>query len=227
MNGYGTEVKLLAYTRFPDGLSPDWIGSEDDTTEDPELLIEYASRLCVDKVAGVRERDDYIADRIRQGHLSVMEHASASWWLKCSRVTSHQLVRHRIAAISQRSQRFVREDQPRYMTPPGLGSEPLGDNVLGYDVSPLASARDVFTTAMANAWEAYAILLQAGVSPDDARYVLPNATETQLVETWNFRETLHIIKLRTSPKASLEMQELIGKVQDICVQHWPKVFGHV
>lgn len=201
MNDYGTEVKLLAVTRLPIS-SPVPSGSG----TDGQSLIEYASRLCVAREGETRE--GYIEDRIAQGHESVLEHASATFYIRASRVLTHELVRHRIASYSQRSQRYVNESKPRYITPPELSLQ----------------ASVYFKTVMDTAWDAYKDLLKNGYSREIARYVLPNACETQIVMTMNFRELRHFIKLRTSPRALPEMREVAGKVKDICMDLAPQVF---
>jgi len=62
------------------------------------------------------------------------------------------------------------------------------------------------------------------VGPEIARYVLPNACETQIVTTMNFRELRHFITLRTSARALPEMREVAGKVRAIFKEIAPEVF---
>jgi thymidylate synthase (FAD) len=64
-----------------------------------------------------------------------------------------------------------------------------------------------------------------GIKNEDARFVLPNACETKIVHTANFREWRHIIGLRTSPHAQWEIRELCRL---ICVELnviAPNIFG--
>ena len=77
---------------------------------------------------------------------------------------------------------------------------------------------------MEQAWWAYGEFLKAGIKPEIARYVLPNACETQIVFTMNFRELRHFIRLRTSKQALPEMRCVAGKVRDICKALAPQVF---
>jgi thymidylate synthase (FAD) len=71
---------------------------------------------------------------------------------------------------------------------------------------------------------AYKALIDAGVSPEDARYFLPQASPTRLIVTANFREWRHIIKLRTAPEAQWEIRELVGKIRDKLQEQVPSVF---
>ncbi len=187
-------------------------------TPNPEELIEEAGRLCYATEGKVGTTPGWIQARIRAGHESILEHASATFYIRCSRVVTHELVRHRIASYSQRSQRFVTEDEPRYITPPELQYPEKGS-----DDRPSVNAR-LFIQVMELCWKTYGELLRVGVKPEVARYVLPNACETQIVCTWNFRELRHIIKLRTSPAALPEMRAVAGEIREICKMIAPQVF---
>jgi len=192
---YNVEVRLLAITP----------GAEE--------LVEQAGRLCYASGDKLGSNENWLQARIKQGHESLIEHASATFYIKASRALTHELVRHRIASYSQRSQRYVKEKEADYITPPEVspGTEP-----------ELAA---VFEKAMAAAWQNYHKLLKAGVKPEIARYVLPNACATEIICTWNFREIRHIIRLRTSPAALPEMRAVAGKIRDIMKIQAPRVFG--
>jgi thymidylate synthase (FAD) len=190
---YGVEVKLLAIT------------------PEAERLIESAGRLCWN----TQDKTGTVPDRIQNwldiGHESMIEHASASFLIRGSRAMTHELVRHRLASYSQRSQRYVRENEPSYLVPP--------------EVNASAEAKQVFADAMEASWKAYGSLLKAGLKPEIARYVLPNACYTDIVCTWNFRELRHIIKLRTSPRALPEIRAVAGELRDIMKTEAPQVFA--
>lgn len=190
---YDVEVKLMAIT------------------PDSESLVEQAGRLCYasgDKL-GTNER--WLQTRIKQGHESLLEHASATFYIKASRVLTHELVRHRIASYSQRSQRYVKESRPEFITPTELAG--------------IEGASEVYQDSMKAAWDAYNRLLHTGVKPEIARYVLPNACSTEIICTWNFREIRHIIRLRSGPAALPEMRAVAAKIKDIMKTQAPSVFG--
>lgn len=205
---YQIEVKLLAITGLLNGmrLTPQAVNNSDG-----EELIEYSGRLCWDTTEKVGTNPERIQEWINVGHESVIEHASATFYIRASRVLTHELVRHRIASYSQRSQRYVSESTPKYIKPPEIKS---GEQ----------KAEKIFIEAMNNAWSAYSQLLDAGVAKEIARYVLPNACETQIVMTMNFRELRHFIKLRTSSRALPEMRAVAGEVKRIMKEEAPKVF---
>lgn len=208
IDAYDIEVRLLAITGLtPSGMLPD----RQPDLPPSEMLIEYAGRLCWGTTDKIGTGPGRIEGWLAQGHESVIEHAAATFYVRASRVLTHELVRHRLASYSQRSQRYVRESTPRYVTPPELGGDQRGG--------------DVFQKAMLESWQAYSHLLQLGVKPEIARYVLPNACETEIVMTMNFRELRHFIKLRTSKRSLPEMRAVAGEMKRIMQQQAPKVFG--
>jgi len=209
-NEYKIEVRLLAITGLVDKML---LESEIVNYPDCEDLIEYSGRLCWDTTKKLGTNPNRIQEWIKMGHESVIEHASATFYIKASRVLTHELVRHRLASYSQRSQRYVKESEPRYIIPPELESTANKKN-----------RHSVFQKAMKDAWVAYKKLLDLGVKAEIARYVLPNACETQIVMTMNFRELRHFIKLRTSERALPEMRAVANEVLRIMKEQAPKVF---
>src|SRR5687768_7594032 len=124
------KISVLARPVFsaPDHLDVNWIG---DST-DGERLAEFAGRLCYMSQHNPANRStrDYLENIKKQGHGSVLEHASYSLLLEgVSRSLTHELVRHRAGfAYSQLSQRYVDESQANFVVPPAIiGDEALED----------------------------------------------------------------------------------------------------
>ncbi len=166
-------------------------------TPDAEKLIEAAGRTCYDTGdrAGADSAARFIRMLIRRGHLSVLEHAAATFRIRgVSRALTHQLVRHRLASYSQRSQRYVGEAGFPYVTPPSVAASD--------------DAHRAFDDAVENARAAYENLIGMGVPREDARFVLPNATATEIVMTANFREWRHVLALRGHASAQWEIRRL-------------------
>ncbi len=210
LNGYDVEVKLIAITGLIESLTPHNRGKNMPSSEE---LIEYAGRLCWDSVDRIGTNTERINEWVQMGHESVIEHATATFLIRASRVFSHELVRHRIASYSQRSQRYVNESEAKYIKPPEITT---GDN---------DEVGNIFDKSMKDSWKAYRELLDLGVKREIARYVLPNACETQIVMTMNFRELRHFIKLRTSKKALPEMRSVAGEIKQIMARIAPQVFS--
>ncbi len=182
-------------------------------TPDAEKVIEEAGRTCY--MSHERASDTGTAKFIRmlvsRGHLSVLEHAIATFRVKgISRAATHQIVRHRLCSFSQRSQRYVKEAGQTPVMPPTIESN--------------VEAAECFREAMASAQAAYDSLLKLGVPKEDARFVMPNATPSELVISANFRELRHIIAVRGSRGAQWEVRAMaaciLEKMKDIA----PNVF---
>ncbi len=216
INSYDIEVKLLAITGLVGPLT------EKETSESPsENLIEYAGRLCWDTTDKIGTNPSRIQEWIEVGHESVIEHASATFFIRASRAFTHELVRHRLASYSQRSQRYVNESEPRYITPQEIYETSSKNSVTDKENQ---NAYEIFEKAMLDAWKAYQNLLNLRIKPEIARYVLPNACETRIVMTMNFRELRHFIKLRTSARALPEMRAVAKEIRRIVKEQAPKVF---
>lgn len=193
-------------------------------TPEPELLIEKAARICYDsfgKMSPPESTVRIIDHLLKSGHESVLEHASVTFRVGgVSRALTHQLVRHRIASYSQRSQRYVKESEPSYVTPPSLLTG-------GYENGAQQPALAIFNHVMAECWKAYNLLLKLGVKGEDARFVLPNACFTEIIITMNFRALRHFLKLRTSKHAQWEIRNMAKEMHSQIMEVAPNIFNDI
>ncbi|MGE4273367.1 MAG: FAD-dependent thymidylate synthase [Desulfitobacterium sp.] len=188
-------------------------------TPDPEKVIAAAARLCYspDPVPELMERldDEKVADFVQKlrsmGHLSPFEHISFQFSIDgVSRALSHQLVRHRIASYSQRSQRYVKESGFEFVTPPSIRKNP--------------QALERFERIMNTLQEEYQALLEAAPA-EDARYILPNACTTSLMATFNARSLMNFFEHRTCMRAQWEIRILAERMLELVREVAPNVFG--
>lgn len=175
-------------------------------TPDPDRLVALAARRCYSARAAedIEERlsieeIERLLDFLRQrNHLSPFEHADFTFSADgISRALSHQLVRHRIASYSQESQRYVnymKTEQLPYIIPPSIANN--------------EKAATIYADAVAKTLDAYREMVNAGVAPEDARYVFPNAIETKLVFTMNARSLFNFFEQRCCIKAQWEIRIL-------------------
>lgn len=143
-------------------------------------------------------------------HESPIEHAIYTWRVSgVSRALTHQLVRHRIASYSQRSQRYVNETEFEYVIPPTVMTAPgtitIEDD---YEGNEELTCKEFFETVMADLADAYIKLRDAGVPREDCRMVLPNACTSSVVVTMNPRSFRNFLKLRLDKKAQWEIRML-------------------
>lgn len=190
-------------------------------TPDPQRACAAAARQCYSpsSVAQLQEKMsegqvEGLLDRIVSGgHHSVLEHACFTFAVEgVSRTLTHQLVRHRVASYSQQSQRYVKEKDLDYVVPPRIRVD-----------EGLAKK---FEEVMRFSQEAYAFLLESGVKKEDARFVLPNASETKIVVTMNARELLHFFKVRTCNRAQWEIHALADRMLHECRKVAPVIFKY-
>ena len=183
-------------------------------TPDAERLIEQAGRTCYMSHDRITEESSgkFVRMLISKGHLSVLEHAYATFRISgVSRASTHQLVRHRLCSFSQRSQRYVKEAENGFVIPP--------------TVSRSDDALAVFRDSVAASTQAYLRLLSLGIPREDARFVMPNATRSELVLSANFRELRHIVMTRGSREAQWEVRGIVTQMLGLLKQHAPNVFG--
>lgn len=179
----------------------------------PEKHIERCARISHHSgdVIGPDSHGDFIKRIISWGHTSVLEHSSATFKISdVSRVLSHQLVRHRLASPTQRSQRACSEENTRFVIPPSIRKNP------GYE--------QIFYNTINLCHETYKSLLDLGIDKEDARFILPNATTTELYMTANLREWRHILELRGSPAALWEIRQMAIAILEILKEKCPNVF---
>jgi thymidylate synthase (FAD) len=159
-----------------------------------EALLERAGRSCY-RTEPKGEPGRFLKARIREGHESIIEHASVTFEISgISRACSHQLVRHRIASYSQESQRYVDMSAPEFVVPPSVA-----DNV---------QAREIWDGFMSQVADTYHRLRELGVRKEDARFVLPNASATRIIVTMNFRTLRHFFSVRCEKAAQWEIRAL-------------------
>ncbi|HHY36510.1 MAG TPA: FAD-dependent thymidylate synthase [Firmicutes bacterium] len=188
-------------------------------TPEPEKTVAAAARLCYSPqgAAEIMENftpekvDRFLAKLTQMGHFSPTEHVTFTFAIEgVSRALSHQLVRHRIASYSQKSQRYVAEDNFAYIVPPAVRENP--------------EALAVYEETMKQIREAYAKLAKI-VPKEDARYVLPNACETKLVATFNARSLHNFFRLRCCQRAQWEIRELAEKMLAEVRKVAPRLFA--
>lgn len=192
------KVELIAVTKYLRGNGT------------PEELLEHAGRVCY-RSEKRGEVGSFLQARIREGHESIIEHASLTFEISgISRSCSHQLVRHRLASYSQESQRYVDMSNPEWVVPSAIADDP--------------EARAVWERFTDQVRAAYQALRERRVRKEDARFILPNATATRIVVTMNFRELRHFFRVRCDRAAQWEIRALAKEMLRLAYQVAPFVF---
>jgi thymidylate synthase (FAD) len=183
-------------------------------------LAALAAKLCYSSAdiatlkgkLSAAEQDKFISTIASMGHLSVLEHIPFTFGAEgISRTLTHQLVRHRLASYSQKSQRYVAHKDFSYIMPPSIAKN--------------AEAAAEFRRIMDMLSLSYEKLANMGAPKEDARYVLPNACETKIIITMNARELLHFFRLRCCERAQWEIRELATEMLIIAAKSAPAIFS--
>lgn len=188
-------------------------------TTNAEKLIELAGRVCYKSEDLITEESStkFIQNIIKRGHEAVLEHANASLLFICDRGVTHELVRHRLVAYCQESTRYCNyskdkfNNQLTFIEPPDLDK----------------NSKIIWNFCCEYAEESYLKLIEAGVSPQIARSVLPNSLKTEIVATANMREWRHIFKLRTSEFSHPQIKEVMLLAKDILKKECPNIFRDI
>lgn len=182
-------------------------------TPDAERVIEEAGRTCYlsfEKISP-ESAQKFVRMLVKSGHHSVLEHASATFRIKGgSRAFTHQLVRHRLFSFSQQSQRYVDEENFDYLVPDSIAEN--------------AEAKALYLEHMSRTHETYKKLLSMAIKKEDARFILPNAIESEIVVTGNFREWRHFIEARGESHAQWEIRRIAIAILKELKKHAPTVF---
>lgn len=199
-------------------------------TPEAEAIIYASMRSCYSKNDAIDHFQEALADDfhplpadekdkipafirsvLASGHVSPIEHVSFTFAISgVSRALTHQLVRHRIASYSQQSQRYVDAQKFEFVTPPSIKA--------------IEKANVHFQTAMSLLAGVYEILIQKGIKPEDARFVLPNAATSKIVVTMNCRTLLNFFAERCCMRAQWEIRAMANQMLALCVGALPVVF---
>ena len=203
-------VQLIAKTEFLPPPDVPW-GTDADGGE---ALTEFAGRACYQSWSKPNPRTAtntaYLRHIIDVGHFSVLEHASASFYITgLSRSCTHELIRHRHFSYSQLSQRYVPERESQVVLPPGLEHDPELQRIFeDAAVASRAAYNDLLNRLEAKFADQPGAVLGRKQARQAARAVLPNATETRIVVTGNYRAWRHFIAVRASEHADVEIRRL-------------------
>ncbi len=179
------KVKLIAYTPEPEKVC----AASAMTSFKLNGSAAHIDRISKDEI------DKTIRMVLGYGHHSVIEHANFTFSIEgVSRVCTHELVRHRLASYTQQSQRYVKIED--------------FDPVVPDSIKNNEKAKEIFDDTIELIPTVYKKLIDLGIPAEDARFVLPNATRTNITVTMNARELHHFFNLRCCARAQWEIREM-------------------
>jgi thymidylate synthase (FAD) len=204
------EVKAIAWTHFE---TPEDVPWQTDG-EGGQALAEFAGRACYQSWnkpnPSTATNAGYLRHIIEIGHLSVLEHGTVTFYLTgVSRSFTHELIRHRHFSYSQLSQRYVPERDAAMVEPDVIAEDPELHKKF---VEATDGAVRAYTELLEGLEAKFANVGNATLRRKQARQaalaVLPNATETRIVVTGNYRAWRHFVAMRASEHADVEIREV-------------------
>jgi thymidylate synthase (FAD) len=180
-----------------------------ETYSDPLLLGRWAG-ICYGREGNDEKR---LAHIIGVGHLSVLRFGNAVFRIEgISRVCLAQLTRSKFLDYLVRSSRYCDESEAEYHIPESFSQLDAVSQI--HMLSCLQKAADLYTELRAK-----------GISKQDARYILPQAQETELFVCGNYQAFVDFIKLRSSKSAQTEVREVALAIEKELQQIAPIIFG--
>lgn len=209
----------------------------------PEKIIASAAKLCYSPVS-IDELYDGLTDEKAVnfvdmlstiGHESPIEHVSFTFGIEgVSRAFLAQITRHRMASYSVQSQRYVREGEFQYVTPPEIASDPQANELF---VNAIKATQQAYDDIAAKLKEKHTKTFLAQGLPEkeaaskaekmaieDARFVLPNACDTKMVVTMNARSLMNFFKHRCCQRAQWEIRSVADEMLKLVCQEAPTLF---
>jgi thymidylate synthase (FAD) len=203
-------VRAIAWTHFEPPPGVPWTTDADGG----EALAEFAGRACYQSWSKPNPRTatnaGYLRHILEVGHLSVLEHGSVTFYLTgVSRSLTHELIRHRHFSYSQLSQRYVPERNAEMVEPDVIAADP---ELHARFVEATEASLRAYTELLEGLEKRFADVSNATLRRKQARQaarsVLPNATETKIVVTGNYRAWRHFVAMRATEHADVEIREL-------------------
>lgn len=212
-------------------------------TPNPEQVIACAARLCYSSASvqsvmdGLtpEKTEDFIQMLTNMGHESPFEHVTFTFGIEgVSRSLLAQITRHRIASFSVKSQRYVKEFEFSFVTPPEIAKDPEAlavykaameqDRMQYEQLEAILFARHKKRLLEEGKDEKTATRMAEKSAIEDARYVLPNACETQMMVTMNVRSLWNFFRLRCCNRAQWEIRDLAEQMLMLCRDVAPSLF---
>lgn len=225
------EIKLIAKTALTaDGYEELCYHPEsystllDDIPNEGHALIEFAGRGCYQSHHNPKGRttSEYVENIINVKHFSVIEHVSASFLIEgVSRAFSHELIRHRHHSYSQLSQRYVDQEELRFVCPPLILRAPEAFYYWRHTVGSDKVRYHKILQILEGTGKPRKEIREA------ARSLMPECTETKLVVTGNLRAWREFLEKRYSKAADAEMQAVAHQIYGILLTEYPASFHDI
>ncbi|MBX0294203.1 FAD-dependent thymidylate synthase [Haloarcula nitratireducens] len=226
-----------------------------EATDDPEDLVCKAARndysdefvggqsleATMETVEGdslEAKKETLIGHLLEHGHFGPFEHPQITFAVEgVSRSCMAQITRHRHVSFDVQSMRYVsfdevdpddvREGEMVVVPPSATDPDWVGRNQKAdADEADVEKREEIFRNTVADAVESYQELLDLGMPPEDARFVLPIGTKVNMVMSMNVRMLMHVADMRAAADAQWEIRNMTEDLLDIAADWCPITFDH-
>jgi thymidylate synthase (FAD) len=232
------DVRLLEATDEPERVI--CLGARNDYSEAFVGDQSFAETMAtIDGETTEEKKRTLIGRLLDHGHFGPFEHPQATFAVEgVSRSCMAQLTRHRHVSFDVQSMRYVAFDAvdpadvregAMVVTPPSA-TDPdwVGRNQRGggVDEATVEQREAVFRESVTSSVESYQELLDLGMAPEDARFVLPIGTKVNIVLSTNARMLMHVADMRAAADSQWEIRDLTERILDLAAEWCPITFAH-
>ena len=232
------DVRLLEATDEPERVI--CLGARNDYSEAFVGDQSFAETMAtIDGETTEEKKRTLIGRLLDHGHFGPFEHPQATFAVEgVSRSCMAQLTRHRHVSFDVQSMRYVAFDAvdpadvregAMVVTPPSA-TDPdwVGRNQRGggVDEATVEQREAVFRESVTSSVESYQELLDLGMAPEDARFVLPIGTKVNIVLSTNARMLMHVADMRAAADSQWEIRALTERILDLAAEWCPITFAH-
>lgn len=204
-------------------IEPSYIIEEEIDAKKIMGTIERAGRTCYKSEHNISDgsAEKFIANILKRGHESVIEHEKITVRFICDRGVTHEIVRHRIASYSQESTRYCNYANDKFgneltFIKPCFWDENTEDG---------KAKMSLWKKSMQNIENEYNELIKLGARPEEARSILPNSLKTEIVVTMNLRSWRNFFRLRTANAAHPQIRQVASALLDELKVKLPAIFS--
>ncbi|MDO5560069.1 MAG: FAD-dependent thymidylate synthase [Oscillospiraceae bacterium] len=212
-------------------------------TPQPEKIVAAAAKICYSDSSAAQLMDGLDDEKSQKfvemlsslGHESPIEHVTFTFGIEgVSRTFLAQITRHRLASYSVQSQRYVKQDNFVFITPPEIENNEECKKLFNDSMKSSLDAYNKLADLLEQ--KHYDEFISSGIDEktarsraekkaiEDARFVLPNACETKMVVTMNARSLLNFFRMRCCLRAQWEIKAAADDMLKLCVAVAPSLF---
>jgi len=194
-------------------------GTQEDWIKEAKL-IELAARNCYKSENRITldSWKNFVKMLREKEHDAMLEFANITIKIATDRGVTHELVRHRLASYAQESTRYCNYSKEKFSGELTV-VEPIDWGKYSEE------QKECWMAGMQSAEKYYFKAIELGLKPDIARSFLPHAVKADIIMKCNWRELLHILKVRTTEKAHPNIRKIFNDIKEICQQCMPEIFG--